>query len=125
MAGELPGVGWQRGVEHFERNVLSSGPASSVGEVAQNLKAIFKVRREKTSRAVGAEALPHDGRPRGSGKAANPRLSRDIVYKRIPTTHRTRYPERPKPAKLITGSRRGLASPRTERDHPSNIEVSL
>jgi transposase-like protein len=24
VAGELPGVGWQRGVVHFERNVLSS-----------------------------------------------------------------------------------------------------
>jgi hypothetical protein len=31
----------------------------------------------------------------------------------------------PKLAKLSTDSRRGLASPRTERDHPSNIEVSL
>jgi hypothetical protein len=82
-------------VVHIARNVLSSVSASSMGEVAQDLKAIFKVRREKTSRAVGAEALPHDGRPRGSGKAANPRLSRDIVYKRVPTTHRTRYPERP------------------------------
>jgi Transposase, Mutator family len=55
-AGELPGVGWQRCVVHFERNVLSHVPASSMSEVAQDLKAVFKVRRKKTARAL-AEAF--------------------------------------------------------------------
>ncbi len=55
VAGELPGVGWQRCVVHFERNVLSHVPASSMSEVAEDLKAIFKVRREKTARALAEE----------------------------------------------------------------------
>ncbi len=55
VAGELPGVKWQRCVVHFERNVLSHVPASSMAEVAQDLKAIFKVRREKTARALAEE----------------------------------------------------------------------
>ena len=55
VAGELPGVGWQRCVVHFERNVLSHVPASSTAEVAQDLKALFKVRREKTARALAEE----------------------------------------------------------------------
>ena len=55
VAGELPGVGWQRCVVHFERNVLSHVPASSTAEVAQDLKAVFKVRREKTARALAEE----------------------------------------------------------------------
>jgi putative transposase len=52
VAGELPGVGWQRCVVHFERNVLSHVPASSTAEVVQDLKAIFRVGREKTARAL-------------------------------------------------------------------------
>jgi putative transposase len=52
---ELPGTGWQRCVVHFERNVLSHVPASSMAEVAEDLKAIFKVRREKTARALAEE----------------------------------------------------------------------
>jgi putative transposase len=55
VAGELPGAGWQRCVVHFERNVLSAVPASSMTEVAQDLKAVFKVRREKTARALAEE----------------------------------------------------------------------
>ena len=49
VAGELPGVGWQRCVVHFERNVLSHVPTSAIREVAEDLKAIFKVRRQKTA----------------------------------------------------------------------------
>lgn len=55
VAGELPGVEWQRCVVHFQRNVLAHVPASSMGEVAEDLKAIFKVRREKTARALAEE----------------------------------------------------------------------
>jgi putative transposase len=55
VSGELPGAQWQRCVVHFERNVLSSVPASEMSEVAEDLKAIFKVRREKTARALAEE----------------------------------------------------------------------
>jgi len=55
VAGELPGAEWQRCVVHFERNVLSSVPASEMSEVAEDLKAIFKVRRKKTARALAEE----------------------------------------------------------------------
>ncbi len=40
---------------HFERNVLSHVPASSMAEVAQDLKAVFKVRRQKTAQALAGE----------------------------------------------------------------------
>jgi hypothetical protein len=35
---------------HFERNVLSHVPTTSMEEVAYDLKAIFKIRREKSAR---------------------------------------------------------------------------
>jgi putative transposase len=53
--GELPGVEWQRCIVHLERNVLSHVPASTVGEVAEDLKAIFKVRRQKTAWTLAEE----------------------------------------------------------------------
>jgi putative transposase len=55
VAGELPGAQWQRCAVHFERNVLSHVPSSSMAEVAQDLKAIFKVRRKKTAEALAEE----------------------------------------------------------------------
>ena len=55
VAGELPGVDWQRCAVHFQRNVLSHLPASSMSEVAEDLSAIFKVRREKTAEALVKE----------------------------------------------------------------------
>ena len=55
VASELPGAEWQRCVVHFQRNVLAHVPASSMGEVAEDLKAIFKVRREKTALALAEE----------------------------------------------------------------------
>jgi putative transposase len=55
VRGELPGAEWQRCVVHFERNVLAHVPRSSMAEVAQDMKAIFKVRREKTARALAEE----------------------------------------------------------------------
>ena len=53
--GELPGAEWQRCTVHFERNILAPVPATSMGEVAEDLKAIFKVRRQKTARALAEE----------------------------------------------------------------------
>ncbi len=55
VSGELPGVDWQRCVVHFERNVLAHVPSSSMAEVAEDLKAVFKVRRRKTAEALAAE----------------------------------------------------------------------
>jgi transposase-like protein len=55
---ELPGVDWQRCVVHFERNVLSHVPTTSMEEVANDLKAIFKVRREKSAREIHGKRFP-------------------------------------------------------------------
>ena len=55
VAAEMPGVEWQRCTVHFERNVISYVPASEMSEVAEDLKAIFKVRRQKTARALAEE----------------------------------------------------------------------
>ena len=55
VSGELPGAQWQRCVVHFERNVLSHVPATEMSEVAEDLKAIFKVRRAKTAHALAEE----------------------------------------------------------------------
>jgi putative transposase len=55
VSGELPGAQWQRCAVHFERNVLAHVPTSSMAEVAQDLKAVFKVRRMKTARALAEE----------------------------------------------------------------------
>jgi putative transposase len=57
VAGELPGTEWQRCAVHFQRNVLSHVPASSMSEVAEDLKAIFKVRKEKTAQALVKEFI--------------------------------------------------------------------
>jgi putative transposase len=53
--GELPGAEWQRCAVHFQRNVLSHVPATSMAEIAEDLSAIFKVRRHKTAEALAEE----------------------------------------------------------------------
>ena len=45
----------QASIVRFERNVLAHVPAFSMGEAAEDLKAIFKVRRENTARALAKE----------------------------------------------------------------------
>ncbi len=55
VAGELPGAEWQRCAVHFQRNVLAHLPASSMAELAEDLSAIFKVRRHKTAEALAEE----------------------------------------------------------------------
>jgi putative transposase len=55
VAGELPGTQWQRGAVHFQRNVLAHVPSSSISEVAEDLSAIFKVSRRKTTEALAEE----------------------------------------------------------------------
>ena len=69
VAGELLGVGWQRCVVQVERNMLSHVAASWMAEVAQDLKAVFKVRREKTARALAEEFVELHGKrfPKATG----------------------------------------------------------
>jgi putative transposase len=55
VAAELPGAEWQRCTVHFQRNVLSHVPGSSMSEVAEDLSAIFKVSRPKTAEALAEE----------------------------------------------------------------------
>jgi putative transposase len=55
VAGELPGAEWQRCTVHFQRNVLSHVPSSSISEVAEDLSAIFKVSRHKTAETLAKE----------------------------------------------------------------------
>jgi transposase-like protein len=55
VAAEMPGVEWQRCAVHFERNVLSHVPSGEMSEVAEDLKAIFKVRRQKTAEVLAEE----------------------------------------------------------------------
>jgi putative transposase len=57
VSGELPGAEWQRCTVHFERNILAHVPASSMAEVGQDIKAIFKVRRKKTAEALAEEFI--------------------------------------------------------------------
>ena len=59
--GELPGAEWQRCVVHFERNVLSHVPASSMADVAEDLKAVFRVRRKKSALALAEEFVELHG----------------------------------------------------------------
>ena len=48
---------------HFERNVLSHVPASSMAGVAGDLKAIFKARRQEAAWALAEEFVePYGGR---------------------------------------------------------------
>jgi putative transposase len=55
VSGELPGAERQRCAVHFERNILAHMSASSKAEGADDLRAIFKVRREKTAKALTKE----------------------------------------------------------------------
>ncbi|PLS87137.1 MAG: hypothetical protein CYG60_03530 [Actinobacteria bacterium] len=91
VAGELPGADWQRCVVHFERNVLSHVPASSTAEVAEDLKAIFKVRREKTARALAEEFVEiYGGRFPKAVAVFEAGIEDALIYLRYPGSHHTR-----------------------------------
>jgi len=91
VSGELPGVGWQRCVVHFERNVLSHVPASEMGEVAEDLKAIFKVRREKTAHALAEEFVElYGGRFPKAVSVFEAGVSGALAYLRYPGSHHAR-----------------------------------
>jgi putative transposase len=91
VARELPGVEWQRCVVHFERNVLSHVPASEMGEVAEDLKAIFKVRRERTARALAEEFVElHGGRFPKAVSIFEAGISDALTYLSYPGGHHAR-----------------------------------
>ena len=91
VAGELPGADWQRCVVHFERNVLSHVPASSMAEVAEDLKAIFKVRREKTALALAEEFVElYGGRFPKAVSVFEAGIEDTLTYLRYPGSHHAR-----------------------------------
>jgi len=88
VAGELPGAGWQRCTVHFERNVLSHVPTTSIAEVAQDLKAIFKVRREKTARALTEDFVElYRGRFPKAVSVFEAGIGDALTYLRYPGSH--------------------------------------
>jgi len=89
--GELPGVEWQRCVVHFMRNVLSHVPAKAMSEVAEDLKAIFKVRREKTARALAEEFIELHGKSFPKAVSVFEAGMEDaLTYLRYPGSHHAR-----------------------------------
>jgi transposase-like protein len=91
VAGELPGVKWQRCVVHFERNVLSHVPASSTAEVAEDIKAIFKVRRQKTAKALAEEFVElYGGRFPKAVAVFKAGISDALTYLGYPGSHHAR-----------------------------------
>ena len=91
VAGELPGTEWQRCAVHFQRNVLSHVPASSMAEVAEDLYAIFKVSREKTARALAEEFVELYGKSYPKAVAVFEAGIEDaLTYLRYPGSHHAR-----------------------------------
>ena len=91
VAGELPGVEWQRCVVHFERNVLSHVPPSAMGEVAEDLKAIFKVRREKTALALAEKFIElYGSRFPKAVSVFEAGMNDALAYLRYPGSHHAR-----------------------------------
>ena len=91
VSGELPGVEWQRCIVHFERNVLSHVPASAMGEVAEELKAIFKVRREKTARTLAEEFVAlYQKRFAKAISVFEAGIGHALTYLRYPGSHHAR-----------------------------------
>lgn len=89
--GELPGAEWQRCTVHFERNVLSHVPASQVAEVAEDLSAIFKVRRPKTAKALAEEFVEiYGGRFPKAVCVFEAGIEDALTYLRYPGSHHAR-----------------------------------
>jgi putative transposase len=91
VAAELPGAEWQRCAVHFQRNVLSHVPASSMSEVAEDLSAIFKVRRGKTAEALAEEfvSLYEKSYPKAIS-VFEAGIEDTLTYLRYPGSHHTR-----------------------------------
>ena len=91
VATELPGTEWQRCLVHFERNVLAHVPASSMADVAVDLRAIFKVRREKTAEALAEEfvSLYEKSYPKAVS-VFEAGIEEALIYLRYPGSHHAR-----------------------------------
>jgi len=91
VSGDLPGVEWQRCVVHFQRNALSHVPASAMAEVAEDLKAIFKVRREKTAKALAEEFVElYERRYPKAVSVFEAGIGSALTYLRFPGSHHAR-----------------------------------
>jgi putative transposase len=91
VAAEMPGVEWQRCAVHFERNVLSHVPAGEMSEVAEDLKAIFKVRREKTAMALAKEFVGLYGKRLPKAVSVfEAGIGEALTYLRYPGSHHAR-----------------------------------
>jgi transposase-like protein len=91
VAAEMPGVEWQRCAVHFERNVLSHVPAGEMSEVAEDLKAIFKVRREKTARALAEQFVGLYGKRLPKAVSVfEAGIEDTLTYLRYPGSHHAR-----------------------------------
>jgi putative transposase len=78
-------------VVHFEHNVLSRVPESAMSKVAEDLKALFKVRREKTARVLAGEfAEPYGGRSSKAISVFEARISGALAYLGYPGSHHAR-----------------------------------
>ncbi len=91
ICGELPGAGWQRCIVHFERNVLAHVPASLTADVAEDLKAIFKVKRQKTAEALAQEfvSLYEKSYPKAVA-IFEAGIEDALTYLRYPSSHHVR-----------------------------------
>jgi putative transposase len=91
VAAEMLGVEWQRCAVHFERNVLSHVPAGEMSEVAEDLKAIFKVRRQKTARALAEEFVGLYGKRFPKAVSVfEAGIEDTLTYLRYPGSHHAR-----------------------------------
>src|SRR5215212_7180609 len=73
------------------RNVLSRVPAKAMSEVAEDLKAIFKVRREKTARALAEEFILLHGKNFPKAVSIFEAGMEDaLTYLRYPGSHHAR-----------------------------------
>jgi putative transposase len=91
VAAEMPGVEWQRCAVHFERNVLSHVPSGEMSEVAEDLKAIFKVRRQKTARALTEEFVGLYGKRFPKAVSVfEAGIEDTLTYLRYPGSHHAR-----------------------------------
>jgi putative transposase len=90
VAGELPGAGWQRCTVHFKHNVLAHVPTSSMAEVAEVLKEIFKVRCQ-TTRALAEEFVELRGcRFPKAASVFETGISNALTYLSYPGSHHAR-----------------------------------
>ena len=91
VAGELLGADWQRCVVHFQRNVLAHVPARAMAEVAEDLKAIFKVRREKTAKTLAEEFVSAYGKSYPKAVSVfEAGIGEALTYLRYPGSHHAR-----------------------------------